>query len=56
MGMPVQNTIWTAEMAQLWQPHDQRPQILDDWIEWNPVPDIEPLRIDLAEYFRDFLG
>jgi Uma2 family endonuclease len=35
-----------------WRPGDEEPDILFDSIAWQPNPDVAPLTINLAAYFR----
>lgn len=42
-----------ARLIERWRPDDQRPEILADRVEWQPDPNVTPLVIDLAEYFRE---
>jgi Uma2 family endonuclease len=35
-----------------WRPGDEEPDILFDTIAWQPNPDVAPLTINLAAYFR----
>ena len=41
-----------SRIIERWRPPDERPEILADTIEWLPPGGIEPLTIDLGEYFR----
>ena len=40
-----------SRLFERWRPKDDRPEILADWLEWHPVPTVDPLRIDVARYF-----
>ena len=41
-----------SRLVERWTPDDARPEVIVDVFEWRPKPDIEPLRIDLAQVFR----
>ena len=41
-----------ALLIERWRPADERPEILADRIEWQPVADVEPLLLDIPELFR----
>jgi Uma2 family endonuclease len=57
MGVPdywvVDNS---ARLVERWRPDDQRPEQLTDVLTWHPVPEIDPLTIDLRELFTEALG
>ena len=40
-----------AHVIERWRPSDKRPEIISDVLEWQPKPEIEPLRIELTEVF-----
>jgi len=40
-----------ARLVERWRPADERPEILADRLEWVPEPGLEPLAIDLPEFF-----
>jgi Uma2 family endonuclease len=42
-----------ARLIERWRPEDQRPEILDEQLEWQPDPIHPPLAIDVRAYFRD---
>jgi len=44
-----------ARAFERWRPNDERPEILADTLVWQPRADIEPLTIDLEEYFTGVL-
>ncbi|HSQ33253.1 MAG TPA: Uma2 family endonuclease [Gemmatimonadaceae bacterium] len=44
-----------ARVIERWRPTDERPEILADVLAWRPRADIEPLTIDLEEYFAAVL-
>lgn len=45
-----------ARLIERWRPADERPEILDHEIAWQPDPATPPLVIDIARYFADVLG
>src|SRR5690242_20983532 len=45
-----------ARLIERWRPNDERPEILDHEISWQPDPATPPLVIDIARYFADVLG
>ena len=45
-----------ARTFERWRPRDERPEILEQRIEWRPEQAPEPLVIDLEEYFREVWG
>ena len=44
-----------ARVIERWRPEDERPEILADTLVWQPRTEIEPLTIDLEEYFTAVL-
>ncbi|MGH9203797.1 MAG: Uma2 family endonuclease, partial [Vicinamibacterales bacterium] len=40
-----------ARLVERWRPDDARPEIVADVLEWQPKPEIAPLRIGLADVF-----
>jgi Uma2 family endonuclease len=44
-----------ARLVERWRPGDERPEILDERLEWQPSPG-EPLRIDLPALFVEVFG
>lgn len=42
-----------ARLVEHWRPGDERPEILDRQVAWQPDPQVPPLMIDLPEYFRE---
>jgi Uma2 family endonuclease len=40
-----------ARLVERWRPGDERPEIATDILEWQPKPEIPPLRIALEEVF-----
>lgn len=45
-----------ARLVERWRPGDERPEILTERLEWVPEPGVEPLTIDLPEFFARVLG
>ncbi len=45
-----------ARAVERWRPDDQRPEVLDLTLAWQPAPHLPPLEIDLPAYFREVLG
>ncbi|MGH7626690.1 MAG: Uma2 family endonuclease [Gemmatimonadaceae bacterium] len=40
-----------ARLVERWRPEDERPEILTEYLEWQPAADQEALRIELEGYF-----
>ena len=51
---------WVVDVAgrviERWRPADDRPEIIDQTLEWEPDPGHPPLVISLAEFFADVPG
>jgi Uma2 family endonuclease len=45
-----------ARQVERWRPADERPEVLDDSMDWMPIVSGPSLVIDLVEFFRDTLG
>ena len=45
-----------ARLVERWRPDDARPEILVGALAWQPVADVEPLRLDLVALFEEALG
>jgi len=45
-----------ARVVERWTPRDERAELLSETLIWRPVPDIEPLTIDLRALFEEALG
>lgn len=45
-----------AQLVEVWQPGDERPEIVTERLEWRVAPHAPPLRIPLAELFADLPG
>lgn len=41
-----------SRLVERWRPDDDRPEIIHEVLEWQPVPEIPALQIDLREVFR----
>jgi Uma2 family endonuclease len=44
-----------ARLVECWRPADARPEILTEWLIWEPRAGLEPLSIDLRELFSRIL-
>lgn len=44
-----------AQMVERWRPSDDRPELLETGLRWQPVATVDPLTIDLISLFRDVL-
>ena len=42
-----------ARLVERWRAGDERPEILTQLLEWQPVGATEPFRLDLARYFAE---
>jgi Uma2 family endonuclease len=42
-----------ARAFERWRPQDQRPELLNETLVWQPVETVPPLTIDLVKYFAD---
>ena len=40
-----------SRLVERWRPKDERPEVIATVLEWQPKPEIEPLRIDLSRVF-----
>ena len=45
-----------ARSVERWTPDDERPELLDDRLSWNPPGAAEPLLVDLPAFFRAVWG
>lgn len=45
-----------ARLVERWRPSDQRPEILDQWLEWHPNGADSPLAIYLPHLFGEIDG
>lgn len=45
-----------ARVVERWLPEDERPEILDTHLEWQPDPAAPPLVLDLTAYFAEVWG
>jgi hypothetical protein len=42
-----------AKLVERWRPADERPEILDQVMRWEPVPNQPALEINLVELFEE---
>jgi len=40
-----------STLVERWRPEDIRPEVITDAFEWQPLPQLSPLRIDLKDLF-----
>lgn len=45
-----------ARTVDIWHPEDERPEVVDGILKWQPDPAISPLAIALPAYFRHVWG
>lgn len=45
-----------ARVVERWRPGDERPEIVTGELVWHPLPDADPIRIDLPALFTEALG
>lgn len=45
-----------ARLVEVWTPEADRPIIAAEQLGWQPIPEIEPLEIDLVAYFGEVWG
>lgn len=45
-----------ARAIERWRPTDERPEVLDERITWQPSHTVEPLAIEFEPLFREVLG
>ncbi|HEY0970867.1 MAG TPA: Uma2 family endonuclease [Gemmatimonadales bacterium] len=45
-----------ARVVKRWRPHDERPEILTERLEWRPDPAHPALEIGLPAYFAEVEG
>ena len=45
-----------GRVVERWRPWDERPEILDRQLVWQPAGSTEPLTIDLPRFFTEALG
>lgn len=38
-------------LVERWRPSDDRPEVLNEVLEWQPMPGVDPLRIELDQVF-----
>ena len=44
-----------ARLVERWRPGDERPELLEERLAWQPVPDVPSLVIDLSVFFAAVL-
>ncbi len=42
-----------ARAVERWRPHDERPEVFDDVLTWQPESAVHPLSIPLPELFNE---
>ena len=45
-----------SRLIERWRPDDERPEILEDRLTWEPTSDTEPLDLDLTALFAELWG
>ena len=40
-----------ARLLERWRPGHDRPEVITDVLEWQPMPDVAPLRVALDDVF-----
>jgi len=45
-----------ARLVERWRPDDERPEILEDRLTWQPVPGAGALEVDLSALFAEMWG
>ena len=45
-----------ARVVERWRPEEERPEMMSDWLEWQPDQSVAALAIDVAKLFTDALG
>ncbi len=45
-----------ARLVERWRPEDNRPELLTERLEWQPIPESVALVIDLPEFFQEVLA
>ena len=45
-----------ARLVERWRPEDASAELIVETLEWQPRPDLAPLRIDLPAFFDEVLG
>ncbi len=57
VGVPVYWVVdLDARLVEVWTPESDRPVIVDGQLEWQPVPELPPLELDLPAYFGRVWG
>lgn len=42
-----------ARVIERWRPEDERPEVVTDTLTWQPLPEYQPLVIDVNAYFAE---
>lgn len=45
-----------AQVVERWRPGDERPEVLDEELVWQPAPGVAPLVVDLPDMFAQLEG
>lgn len=45
-----------SRLVERWRPDDERPEILEERLTWEPAPDVEALDLDLKALFAELWG
>ncbi len=45
-----------ARAIERWRPGDERPELIDDVVHWQPAPEVPPLELDVRALFDRALG
>lgn len=45
-----------SRLVERWRPDDERPEILEDRLTWEPVSGVEPFELDLTALFGELWG
>ena len=45
-----------ARVIERWRPDDLRPEVIDQVLEWQPLPTVPPLQVALGDYFDEIDG
>lgn len=45
-----------ARIVERWRPDDDRPEVITEVLEWQPRPDVPPVRMPLEDVFEEMFG
>lgn len=45
-----------ARLVERWRPEDERPEILEERLEWGPDPSMPPFVLELPSFFAEVIG